>query len=117
MRPPLAGKRAALRRIGEDLRRRLEPVERALAATLPVGGSGRGATTAAPDAPTAAGSAPTSTDAGRAAPTAAPAPAGADAAPPDPPVAALPPADAAARIDAARKRLRAQVPPRDPDDG
>ena len=35
MRPPLAGKRAAARRLAGDLRRRLEPAERLLPVKLP----------------------------------------------------------------------------------
>ena len=76
MRPPLAGKRAAARRLAEQVRRRLEPVERVLPVKLP------GAPTGLPGAEERT--------------RAAPAPA---------------PEDAAARIDAARRRLRATIEP------
>lgn len=81
MRPPLAGRRAAARRLAEEVRRRLEPVERVLPVKLP--GIER---SSAPD------------------------------------VAALPeceasPEGAAARIDAARERLRAAIEPREERDG
>ena len=81
MRPPLAGKRAAARRLAEQVRRRLEPVERVLPVKLP-GGAGR-----------AGGS---SSHAGPERAARAPGPA---------------PEDAAARIDAARRRLRATIEP------
>ena len=84
MRPPLAGKRAAARRLAEEVRRRLEPVERVLPVRLP--GFGQ-------DAPQA--SAATAGEAPSRSPS---------------------PEDVAARIDAARERLRATIePPADPD--
>ena len=76
MRPPLAGKRAAARRLTEDLRRRLGPIERLVPVRLP-------------GAPRSGGGPP--------APAPAPAPTDAE--------------DAAARIDAARARLRASIDP------
>jgi hypothetical protein len=86
MRPPLAGKRAAARRLAEEVRRRLEPVERVLPVRLP--GGGRAVDGAAVDA---AGE-----RCGEGEPSAE---------------------DAAARIDAARERLRATIePPADPGD-
>lgn len=88
MRPPLAGKRSAARRLAGQLRRRLEPVERVLPVKLPGfdgGGEHVAATLAAPDPARA-------------------------------PVPAPSPEDAAARIDAARERLRATIEPPPPDD-
>ena len=83
MRPPLAGKRAAARRLADEVRRRLEPVERALPVRLP-------------------GFAPgTDDDSATAPPPATPAPT---------------PEETAARIDAARARLRATIEP-PPEDG
>lgn len=76
MRPPLAGKRSAARRLAGELRRRLEPIERLLPVTLP--GAGSASEPAGERGP------------GRAAPA---------------------PEDAAARIDAARARLRATIEP------
>lgn len=87
MRPPLAGKRAAARRLADEVRRRLEPVERALPVKLP------GRASAATDAGGGAGR--RDAPAGRAAPTAD---------------------ETAARIDAARARLRATIEP-PPEDG
>lgn len=85
MRPPLAGKRAAARRLAEEVRRRLEPVERVLPVRLPGFGQDSSAV-----APAAAGEAPASSPS---------------------------PEDAAARIDAARERLRATIePPAERDD-
>ena len=82
MRPPLAGKRAAARRLAEEVRRRLEPVERVLPVRLP--GFAQVA----------------SRDAAAASPSPSPSP-----------------EDVAARIDAARERLRATIePPADPED-
>lgn len=78
MRPPLAGKRAAARRLAEQVRRRLEPVERVLPVKLPGAGSA-GASSS-----------------GAVRERARPAPG---------------PEDAAARIDAARRRLRATIEP------
>ncbi len=86
MRPPLAGKRAAARRLAEQVRRRLEPVERVLPVRLPgFEAGGERAQAAVPDERAAA-----------------------------PPA----PEDAAARIDAARERLRATIEPpaAEPDD-
>ena len=80
MRPPLAGRRAAARRLAAQVRERLEPVERVLPVKLPGFGGGERPQI---DRPT---------------------------------VAASTPDDAAARIDAARERLRASIePPDDPD--
>lgn len=79
MRPPLAGKRAAARRLATQVRRRLEPVERVLPVRLP------GFEDAAAPSPS-----------------------------PAPDRGAPAPQDAAARIDAARERLRATIEP--PDD-
>ena len=90
MRPPLAGRRAAARRLAEEVRRRLEPVERLLPVRLP------GFEPEARPSPDAASV----------------------GAPPSP--ASSPshsPEDVAARIDAARERLRATIePPADRDD-
>ena len=118
MRPPLAGRRHAARRLGAELRRRLAPVERALPVKLPWVGSGRAAVTsgvppepherdrerepasqaaAASTPPPASGPTPTT-------PAASAPPAGREPTPPAP-------ADAAARIDAARERLRATIEP------
>ena len=83
MRPPLAGKRAAARRLAQDVRRRLEPVERMLPVRLPGAGD-------PPQSPRAGGD-----RGGRPAPT---------------------PEETAARIDAARARLRATIEP-PPEDG
>lgn len=78
MRPPLAGRRAAARRLAAQVRRRLEPVERVLSLKAPR--RERGAPAPGVAAPRAEG-----------------------------------PEDPAARIDAARERLRATIePPRDP---
>lgn len=87
MRPPLAGKRAAARRLAEQVRRRLEPVERVLPVRLPgFEGGGNERAEAVP-----------------AGPEREPGPT---------------PQDAAARIDAARERLRATIEPpaAEPDD-
>lgn len=83
MRPPLAGRRAAARRLAAQVRLRLEPVERVLPVKLPgfadaqqqpaTGTPAAGARTSAPRTPS--------------------------------------PEDAAARIDAARVRLRASIEP------
>lgn len=84
MRPPLAGKGAAVRRLAEQVRRRLEPVERVLPVKLPgFEGAGERAEAAMPE-----------------------------------PGPKLTPEDAAARIDAARERLRATIEPpaAEPDD-
>ncbi|CAA9498289.1 MAG: hypothetical protein AVDCRST_MAG67-1685 [uncultured Solirubrobacteraceae bacterium] len=88
MRPPLAGKRAAARRLGAQVRRRLEPVQRVLPVRRP----------------------------GVEAPEQQPPPSGAPGqvaavagAQPQEPT----PDDAAARIDAARERLRASIAPPD----
>ena len=75
MRPPLAGRRAAARRLAAQVRERLEPVERVLPVRLPGFAAGE-----------------RSQDDG-------------------PPEAAVTPDDAAARIDAARERLRASIEP------
>lgn len=76
MRSPLAGRRAAARRLAEQLLGLLEPVRRAPPVRLPGTSDERATTQAPPAAPTAG-------------------------------------ADAAARIDAARERLRADIAPRD----
>jgi hypothetical protein len=87
MRPPLAGKRAAALRLAGAVRRRLEPVERVLPVRLP--GFGATEQPALPESERDAA-----------------------AAQPAPPT----PADVAARIDAARERLRATIdPPGDSD--
>jgi hypothetical protein len=87
MRPPLAGKRSAARRLAEDVRRRLEPVERVLPVKLPgfEGRDGRADVRPAPEAAEATERAELSAD------------------------------ELAARIDAARERLRATIEP--PADG
>lgn len=78
MQPPLGGRLDAVRRLADEVRRRLEPLERVVPITLP-GGPDRASPPAdAPNAPTAA-----------------------------------PEHDDAARIDAARERLRATIQPRD----
>ncbi len=129
MRPPLAGKRAAARRVAEEVRRRLEPVERVLPVRLPQFVPGeRPREDAAPapaddevapaDAAAAdAREAPLDDARGDARET-APRAARADAR--DPPAPGVPgatndpqrtadAAEAAARIDAARERLRASI--------
>ncbi len=89
MRPPLAGKRAAARRLAEEVRRRLLPVERVLALRA-----------AGPEARE------------RGMPRA-----GGAALEPEAPAAQPTPEAAAARIDAARERLRASIEPRNDADG
>jgi hypothetical protein len=80
VRPPVAGRGAAARRLAQELRRRLAPAERALPGSV---AGERAAAGHEFDAP----------------------PAQADR------LADPTPQDAAARIDAARKRLRATIPP------
>ena len=92
MRPPLAGRRATARRLAEEVRRRLEPVERVLPVKLP--GFGAGAGTAAGGA---TGAKPQATS--------------------PPPSPSPSPEEAVARIDAARERLRAAVEPPPQDSG
>jgi len=87
MRPPLAGRRAVALRLAGELRRRLEPVERVLPVRLP----GFGTAEEPPVAGTERGAAASG------------------------PVGPAP-EDAAARIDAARERLRATIDPPDDND-
>jgi hypothetical protein len=79
MRPPLAGRREAARRVADEVLRRLAPVERVLRVPA-LGGRRRAAEVPAAEEPVVA------------------------------PVAVTP-EDAAARIDAARARLRARIEP------
>ena len=87
MRAPLAGKREAARRLAEEMRRRLEPLERAVPIRLPGGPPDR----SGPAEELARDGSPAAPDGSRAAPE----------------------HDLAARIDAARERLRATIQPRD----
>lgn len=127
MRPPLAGRRAAARRLAEQVRRRLEPVERLLPITLP--GFEAGTSTRNGEDPPAvatepaAAVAPADDAAARRSASTADDDAAArrSAATADDDVAARRSAaaadDAAARIDAARARLRSEIePPEDSDD-
>lgn len=106
MRPPLAGRRAAARRLAQQLRGRLEPVERILAPRL----HGSEARRQPAVRPAAAGDAAR----GRAEPV--PEDAGARTEPVPEDAAEPVPEDVGARIDAARDRLRAQIEsPDEPD--